>query len=260
MSSHWSSPRSLLRETLMPSDFFESIVETYCKNTGKSDDFYKNRVIFLDGMWGEVDNMRQCAGCGYVVLNNNKEVKLLSCGGCKRMHYCNRRCQKKHWKGAHREECGSTKYPSKIVDAFTLCMGILSMLTMTSGFKIEYPGMGTVVNMCCYMLGEIKDGDNFICNHLLECKEEGRILIPIWDSMHDALAFVAVSLDYFKFGLEDATMADTVQDYIRDENNNYCFTLCMDGHADGVFYRKITKTWARLPAHNIHGRIASGGV
>ena len=265
MSSHWSSPRSLIKDTLMPSDFFESVVKNYCKNTGKSDAFYKNRVIFLNCMWDEVDNMRQCAGCGYILLSNDKKTKLLSCGGCKRMHYCDKRCQKAHWKGEHRAECGSTEYPTKISDTFRLCMGIVTMLTMTSTPQAiisetlddQLPSGHRVWS---YDIGEINDGDNFICNHLLNYEEEGRILIPIWDSINDSLAFVPVSPDYFEFGLENAEMAHSLKDYISDDSNQYLFTLYMTGHTGGGFYRMIFNTWAHSPAHNRHGRIATGGV
>jgi hypothetical protein len=50
-----------------------------------------------DRPWG---NTKQCAaqGCEHV-----RELNM--CGRCKRVYYCSRRCQKKHWKAAHKLTC-----------------------------------------------------------------------------------------------------------------------------------------------------------
>ena len=43
-----------------------------------------------------------CACCG---INSSDEVKLLICAGCKRVSYCSKRCQRAHWKMAHKSVC-----------------------------------------------------------------------------------------------------------------------------------------------------------
>jgi hypothetical protein len=42
---------------------------------------------------------KPCGSCGELVENT------LHCGRCKSTHYCNRKCQKKHWKSGHKQEC-----------------------------------------------------------------------------------------------------------------------------------------------------------
>jgi hypothetical protein len=37
--------------------------------------------------------------------SKNNCHKLTRCGTCKIMHYCNRKCQAKHWKAGHRLDC-----------------------------------------------------------------------------------------------------------------------------------------------------------
>lgn len=40
-----------------------------------------------------------CAECG---ING---VALKACGSCRRAHYCNKECQRAHWKNGHKDEC-----------------------------------------------------------------------------------------------------------------------------------------------------------
>jgi len=37
--------------------------------------------------------------------DNGNDGKLLKCGACRRIKYCSRECQKKHWKKVHKRHC-----------------------------------------------------------------------------------------------------------------------------------------------------------
>lgn len=41
-----------------------------------------------------------CAQC-----SKKSQTELLQCSGCKFARYCNKECQKKHWKNGHKKEC-----------------------------------------------------------------------------------------------------------------------------------------------------------
>lgn len=43
-----------------------------------------------------------CSACGKVPTGTEK---LLNCGACKQVRYCDSTCQKKHWKAGHKSEC-----------------------------------------------------------------------------------------------------------------------------------------------------------
>lgn len=43
-----------------------------------------------------------CSACGKVPTGTEK---LLNCGACKQVRYCDRTCQKNHWKAGHKSEC-----------------------------------------------------------------------------------------------------------------------------------------------------------
>ena len=46
---------------------------------------------------------RSCAVCQDQVPLSEPTFKV--CGQCRKIRYCSRKCQKLHWKQAHREEC-----------------------------------------------------------------------------------------------------------------------------------------------------------
>lgn len=46
-----------------------------------------------------------CAGCQW---EENSPERFQMCGGCKRVYYCSKGCQRHHWKISHRENCRRT--------------------------------------------------------------------------------------------------------------------------------------------------------
>jgi hypothetical protein len=46
-----------------------------------------------------------CAGCQW---EENSSDRFLMCGGCKRVYYCSKGCQRHHWKTVHRDSCKRT--------------------------------------------------------------------------------------------------------------------------------------------------------
>jgi hypothetical protein len=71
-----------------------------------------------------LDDLRGCSQCAVLwdVSAGAKTAKPKVCGGCGSSFYCNKRCQKLHWRGGHREECPKIKEAKleqdKMCDAF----------------------------------------------------------------------------------------------------------------------------------------------
>ena len=74
---------------------FEAICRTKnaLKIIKKSDEDFTKFTEFIER------SKKVCGECGETGSN------LLTCGRCKVIFYCNVNCQKKHWKGGHKEEC-----------------------------------------------------------------------------------------------------------------------------------------------------------
>jgi hypothetical protein len=54
-----------------------------------------------------LDNLRGCSQCSIIwdVSAGAKTAKPKVCGGCSARFYCDKRCQKLHWRDGHKEEC-----------------------------------------------------------------------------------------------------------------------------------------------------------
>ena len=57
---------------------------------------------------GAFHNGETCAGCGALGSGFSR------CGRCKMTLYCSVNCQKKHWKGGHKQQCSAVKDQAKI--------------------------------------------------------------------------------------------------------------------------------------------------
>jgi len=104
LSMQTSKARMLLKATLQTDVQFKESMRVYLEKTQGVLPRYKNRLHFnsSEQMWDVVDKMRQCRSCGQILVSMNREVKLMSCGVCKKAHYCHRECQKRDWKLAHK--------------------------------------------------------------------------------------------------------------------------------------------------------------
>jgi len=216
-----SKARALLKATLQTDVQFKESMRVYLEKTQGVLPRYKNRLHFNfdEAMWNFVDKMRQCHSCGQILVSMNRDVKLMSCGVCKKAHYCNRECQKRDWKLGHKLVCSATPI-IKNLEVSELCVRILSIMSLSAtseGVSASCVMMGKpdVLNSLfsfetkdALSLGEdafavqmrIDDDDNPVCNHFRQKQEPDRMLIPIWDTCTDNLAFVPVSFDFMMGG------------------------------------------------------------
>jgi len=71
---------------------------------------------------------------------------------------------------------------------------------LNSVFSFEKEGAVALGDDAFTAVMRINDHDNPVCNHFRDKKEPERILVPIWDTCTDTLAFVPVSLDFMMGG------------------------------------------------------------
>jgi len=72
-------------------------------------------------------DMSQCDSCGIVRIGL---PKMLTCGGCKGYHYCQKSCQKKDWKLAHKNMCTKDIIRRAHFKTTDVCVKILSGLSI----------------------------------------------------------------------------------------------------------------------------------
>jgi len=239
-----SKARTLLKATLQTDVQFLESVRVYSEATQCELPRYENRLHFdlTEVECADLDRLRQCSFCGKMLMSMLRNVKLMSCGVCKATHYCNRECQKKDWKLVHKMICGPT---SVIQDLETsqMCVRILSLMTipttsggvdpchlakeeldvLTSEFSFEKEDALLLHDDAWAGQMTVKSDDNRVCNHFRQKKEPNRILVPIWDTCTDSLAFVPVSFG-FMMGKEAGSCSEE-DACARKEWKVYCLAM-----------------------------------
>ena len=125
--------RSVVRKTLLLETLFLDKMRLYLLQTNGNSTFYDNRLHVAEGgsTWKFVDVTRQCSCCGQMLVMNEVNNKLLSCGKCKTTHYCNRACQKRDWKHGHKSVCRPEEGNKGIEIVLHMCVRVLSYMRLT---------------------------------------------------------------------------------------------------------------------------------
>jgi len=82
---------------------------------------------FDDTIFSMAFHMSQCDMCGAVGVGF---PKMLTCGNCRGYYYCQRECQKKHWKLCHKHMCTKDIIRREHFQTTGACVKILSVLCM----------------------------------------------------------------------------------------------------------------------------------
>lgn len=64
----------------------------------------KQEIVALLEQAGALRKQEICAHCG-VTSKARPPPQMQRCSRCKKIYYCSRDCQRKHWKGKHKEHC-----------------------------------------------------------------------------------------------------------------------------------------------------------
>jgi len=227
-----SKARTLLKATLQTDVQFKESMRVYSEKTQCVLPRYENRLHFDfdETKWNVVDKTRQCRACGQILMSTNRDVKLMSCGVCKLTHYCNKECQKRDWKESHKLVCSATPM-LKNLEASYVCVRILSIMSLSATSEGVAPRCETMINPdilksafsfekknalsleknASVTLVHINHDDNAVCNHFRQKQESSRLLVPIWDTGTDNVAFVPVSFDFMMGGCAPAATCSATE-------------------------------------------------
>lgn len=248
-----SKARMLLKETLHTEVEFLDSMYAHLKTTEGTCAFYENRLHFesSEQMWRFVDHTRQCRCCGQVLASTYSSVKLMSCGACKVVHYCNRECQKRHWKAGHKAVCRPMQSDKNIEAVARICVRALSLMEMPTNidrkvlrltaenpailnsiFSFEKKDALSTAADAFAVQVRIDPLDNRVCNHFRETRGSNRILYPIWDTVTDNLVFIPVPLE-FVFFVQGLPLALVKENEARIQKNNNVYGMFVKGVVDG---------------------------
>jgi len=239
---HTRKARALLKASLQTDVQFKESMRVYFEKTQGVLPRYKNRLHFdfNEQMWNVVDKMRQCRSCGQILVSTDSGVKLMSCGVCKNVHYCNRECQKRDWKLYHKSVCSATTIV-KNLEVCNLCVRILSIMSISATSEgvppmCEMMGKPDILNSIfsfekkeAILMGDdafvaqvhVNHDDNPVCNHFRQKQESNRILLPIWDTCTDNMAFVPVSFDFMTGGCVPEGSRNVMDTHICKNSKTY---------------------------------------
>jgi len=244
--------RSFVRKALLVESNFLNKMRLYLREKDGNSSFCDNRLRVTKGggTWMFVDPTRQCSCCGQILAINSIKGKLLSCGTCKTTHYCDRACQKRHWKNGHKSVCRPAEGKQGMEVVLHTCVRVLSLMSLTQivsiGEMME-DGQEILEVVCPDVVSSIflpkedarskkyvdlandryPKGKDRVCNHFREKQESNRILFLIWEAATDNLAFVLISLDFLSNGLgvEDALIKSFETDM--STNRDMYFVVAM---------------------------------
>jgi len=259
-----SKSRELLKGVLRTQDEFLCRVGGYVQRTGGKQSFYENRMACFssDLMWENLDAGRQCRCCGQMLVSagGGGGVKLMCCGVCKMVHYCDRACQKRDWKQVHKSVCGVSSETKPLQEAMHTCIRALSLMTLCAGREYAPTRVKSTAGALgeCFSFDEdatcdvddaagiytmrVDPVNNAVCNHFRRTKESGRVLFPIWDTAADNLVFVPISPDFMKNALGfDDTFTEHCRTCTENNDNVYFLLLCGKQGCAGA------NTWVSVP-------------
>ena len=280
-----SKSRTLVQECLQIHDDFRSTVARYQTATGQSVAFFQNRIACSTSaqFWELVDIARQCRSCGAMLVSHPTDggtgsvpTKLLCCGRCKSVHYCNRECQVHDWKNGHKETCPEACAQKKTADVVQICVRALTLMTFVAdprhGSEIQYTKVdAAVVNDLFsfadkdqpiqatgpYFSTRVDLSDNLVSRHFHACREARRILIPMWDAATDNLVFVPVCLDFLSRGMRLPELACELADSLAQPHRRYI--LLVMSRMKGLLGHASASTWISTQKSRLGPQLAHAG-
>ena len=81
-----------------------------------------------DEFFSYIAETSQCTNCG--IGSPPNFPKMLTCSACKIVHYCNKTCQREHWKRGHKALCMGKTIPKEVFRVAYFCSKMLSFLSL----------------------------------------------------------------------------------------------------------------------------------
>ena len=81
-----------------------------------------------DELFSFIAKTTQCTNCG--IGTHPKFPKMLTCSGCRSVHYCQKSCQMEDWKRGHKALCTGKIIPKDVFRVAYFCSKMLSFLSL----------------------------------------------------------------------------------------------------------------------------------
>jgi len=100
--------RKLLLDNLLTHTELSEVLRLFSEGAFSCADFHRQlrgaiaSPMLDDAFMGRMVQVSQCDQCGSL---RTKKPRMLTCAGCRGYHYCDRTCQKLHWKNTHKAQC-----------------------------------------------------------------------------------------------------------------------------------------------------------
>ena len=163
--------RKFLQENLVSMEEVAAMLYKNSSGAFTKSHFDKQKTGALSMDWTDslmfdlLGKTSQCDYCGNVAVGT--EGKMLSCGGCRMSHYCDRSCQRSDWKNGHRTQCCKQKVLSKTHSrVLDTCIKMLSLMC------IDWTGENSGI------LAE----DNYVYNHIKRSGFNENVYVPVRDT------------------------------------------------------------------------------
>jgi len=83
--------------------------------------------LLIDCYTKTLAKMSLCDECATM---HTMKPKMLTCAGCKDSHYCDKACQKKHWRRTHKAKCTKTREYKLETRVLAVCRKMLALMSM----------------------------------------------------------------------------------------------------------------------------------
>ena len=147
MDAEKKSIGKMLQDSLIPADLLCMMMQDLSRGKITKHGFdrqFRMRIeidgkemIGLDSTQDEffklVTETSQCDNCGVLRLNL---PKMLTCSGCRGLHYCNKTCQRAHWKAIHKCMCTGKKVSKDAFRVGEFCSKMLAVWSI--GEDVEH--------------------------------------------------------------------------------------------------------------------------
>jgi len=141
MDAGKDSVEKMLQDRLMSAEMLCAMMQNASKGKFSKNDFdeqFRMRIVVdgkemmgfdstQDEFFSCVARTSQCDNCGVL---RTKLPKMLTCSGCRGMHYCDKTCQREHWKAAHKTMCTGNNVSKDAFRVGDFCSKMLSVLSM----------------------------------------------------------------------------------------------------------------------------------
>jgi hypothetical protein len=142
MDSDKGIAKQMLQDSLIPAWQLCKMMQVNSEGAFTADDFREqfdmrieidSKTMFRpdstqDEFFSYIAEISQCDHCG--TGTPPTFPKMLTCSACKSVHYCDKECQRQHWKNGHKAMCMGKTIPKDVFRVAYFCSKVLAFLSL----------------------------------------------------------------------------------------------------------------------------------